>query len=79
MKQLICRMSPAYLDGFSTFYVDSDSKIYQHTVDRVMEDKEKEVGKTMVQKLIELKQKAAAEPAVLTSSAIFCLMLATLY
>ena len=72
-------MSPAYLDGFSTFYVDSDSKIYQHTVDRVMEDKEKEAGKTMVQKLLELKQKTAAQSAVLTSYAIFCLMLAMLY
>jgi len=73
------RMSPAYIDGFSKFYVASDSKIYQHTVDRVMEDKEKEEGKTMVQKLLELKQKTAAQPAVLTSYAIFCLMLAMLY
>ena len=40
-------MSPIYLDGFSTFYVDSNSKIYQHTMDRVMEDKDKVVSKTI--------------------------------
>ena len=57
-------MSPSYLDGFSTFYVDSDSKIYQHTVDRVMEDKDKEVSKTFIQKLADLRQRAAEEPAL---------------
>ena len=57
-------MSPAFLDGYSTFYVDSDSKIFQHTVDRVMEDKKKEVGKTMVQKLLDLQQKAEAQPSM---------------
>ena len=58
------RMSPSYLDGFSTFYVDSNSKIYQHTVDRVMEDKDKVVSKTIIQKMADLKQRAAAEPAL---------------
>jgi len=58
------RMSPCYLDGYSTFYLDSNSKIYQHTVDRVMEDKEKEVQKTMVQRLLELKQKAETQAAI---------------
>ena len=57
-------MSPSYLDGFSTFYVDSNSKIYQHTVDRVMEDKDKVVSKTIIQKMADLKQRAAAEPAL---------------
>ena len=57
-------MSPGYLDGFSTFYVDSNSKIYQHTVDRVMEDKDKVVSKTIIQKMADLKQRAAAEPAL---------------
>jgi hypothetical protein len=57
-------MSPSYLDGFSTFYVDSNSNIYQHTVDRVMEDKDKEVSKTIIQKLVDLKQRAAAEPSL---------------
>merc|ERR1719508_396671 len=58
------RLSPSYIDGHSTFYVDSDSKIYQHTVDRVMEDKDKVVMKTVVQKLMELKQRAATQPAL---------------
>lgn len=58
------RMSPSYLDGYSTFYVDSNSKIYQHTVDRVMEDKEKEVQKTVLQKLLELKQKTETQAAL---------------
>ena len=44
---LTLRMSPSYLDRFSTFYVDSNSKIYQHTMDRVMEDKDKVVSKTI--------------------------------
>ena len=57
-------MSPSYLDGFSTFYVDSNSKIYHHTVDRVMEDKDKVVSKTIIQKLADLKQRAAAQPAL---------------
>jgi hypothetical protein len=57
-------MSPSYLDGFSTFYVDSNSQIYQHTVDRVMEDKDKEVSKNIIQKLVNLKQRAAAAPAL---------------
>ena len=57
-------MSPSYLDGYSTFYVDSNSKIYQHTVDRVMEDKDKVVSKTIIQKLADLKQRAAAEPSL---------------
>ena len=58
------RLSPSYIDGYSTFYVDSDSKIYQHTVDRVMEDKDKVVMKTVVQKLMELKQRSATQPAL---------------
>jgi len=58
------RMSPSYLDGYSTFYVDSNSKIYHHTIDRVMEDKEKEVQKTFVQKLLELKQKTETQAAI---------------
>ena len=64
VSYLTLRMSPGYLDGFSTFYVDSNSKIYQHTVDRVMEDKDKVVSKTIIQKLVDLKQRAAAEPAL---------------
>ena len=64
ISYLTLRMSPSYLDGFSTFYVDSNSKIYQHTVDRVMEDKDKVVSKTIIQKMADLKQRAAAEPAL---------------
>ena len=59
-------MSPSYLDGFSTFYVDSNSKIYQHTVDKVMEDKEKDkvAGNTILQKLLELRQRSETQPAL---------------
>lgn len=49
------RIAPVYMDGFSTFYVDSNSKIYQHTVDRVREDKDKVGRKSVVQKLGELR------------------------
>ena len=44
--------------------MDSNSKIYQHTVDRVMEDKDKVMSKTIIQKLADLKLRAAAEPAL---------------
>merc|ERR1719312_2372616 len=52
------RIAPTYIDGLSIIYVDSNSKIYQHTMDRVMEDKDKVVKRTMIQKLLELKQKS---------------------
>jgi len=58
------RMSPSYFDGYSTFYVDSNSKIYQHTVDKVMEDKDKEVVKSVSQRWRELKQRVATQPAL---------------
>jgi len=58
------RIAPTYIDGFSIFYVDSYSKIYQHTMDRVMEDKDKVVRKTIVQKLSEFKQKSGTQPAM---------------
>jgi len=58
------RIAPTYIDGFSIFYADSYSKIYQHTMDRVMEDKDKVVRKTIVQKLSEFKQKSGTQPAM---------------
>jgi len=58
------RSAPTYIDGFSIFYVDSKSKIYQHTMDRVMEDKDKVIRRTIVQKLLEFKQKSGTQPAM---------------
>jgi len=58
------RSASTYIDGFSIFYVDSNSKIYQHTMDRVMEDKDKVIRRTMVQKLSEFKQKTGTQPAM---------------
>ena len=63
-KLLNTRIAPTYIDGLSIFYVDSNSKIYQHTVDRVIEDKDKVVRKTMIQKLLERKRKSGAQPAM---------------
>jgi len=58
------RMSPSYIEGYSIFYVDSNSKIYHHTMDRVMEDRDKEIVKPLVQRLLELKKKQEAQPAL---------------
>jgi len=58
------RIAPTYIDGLSIFYVDSNTKIYQHTVDRVIEDKDKVVRRTMIQKLLECKRKSGAQPAM---------------
>ena len=44
--------------------MDSDSKIYQHTVDREMEDKDKMVVRSLVQKLSEIKPRPATQPAL---------------
>ena len=62
MNDLICynsRTAPAYLDGYSTFYVDSDSKIYQHTLDRIRQDQEENTNKSLVQRLLDLIGKQA--------------------
>jgi len=58
------RTSPSYIDGYSTFYVDSNSRIYHHTMDRVMEDRDKMVVKPLVQRLMELKPKQGAQPVL---------------
>jgi len=58
------RIAPVYFDGYSTYYVNSESKIYQHTVDRVMEDKDKGVRKSVFQKLSELGSKSGTQPAL---------------
>ena len=58
-------MSPSYIDGYSTFYVDSDSKIYQHTVDKVRGSEDKEETKSMVQKLLEVaNRQRVSQPAL---------------
>ena len=58
------RTAPAYLDGYSTFYVNSDNKIYQHSLDRVRPDQEKNVNKSVIQRLLELvgKEARVAQP-----------------
>jgi len=53
------RTAPAYLDGYSTFYVDSDSKIYQHTLDRVRQEQGENTTKSPVQRMLELIGKQA--------------------
>ena len=44
-------MSPSYLDGYSTFYVDSDSKIYRHTVGEVRRGRDKEKVPSMIERI----------------------------
>ena len=59
------RLSPSYLDGYSTFYVDSDNKIYQHTVDKVRRGEDKEVAKSLVQRMVEMvNRQRVSQPAV---------------
>ena len=57
-------MSPSYIDGYSTFYVDQDSKIYQHTIDKIIQDKEKDASNDVVKRLVNLQQKSAPSPAL---------------
>merc|ERR1712241_983522 len=58
------RMAPAYLDGYSTFYVNSDNKIYQHSLDSVRSEQGKNINKSVLQRLLELvgKQARVAQP-----------------
>merc|ERR1719481_1911991 len=58
------RIAPVYIDGYSTFYVNSESEIYQHTVDKVMKDKDGGVRKSVFQKLSELGSKSGTQPAL---------------
>lgn len=58
------RTAPAYLDGYSTFYVNSDNKIYLHSLDRVRPEQGKNINKSVIQRLLELvgKQARVAQP-----------------
>ncbi|XP_076549364.1 uncharacterized protein LOC117610720 isoform X1 [Osmia lignaria lignaria] len=40
---------PTWYDGFSTFYVNNDGKIYKHIVDKLMPDQEQEKLKTPIE------------------------------
>ncbi|XP_076387036.1 uncharacterized protein LOC100879722 [Megachile rotundata] len=40
---------PAWYDGFSTFYVNNDGKIFKHVVDKLMPDQEQEKVKTPIE------------------------------
>jgi len=53
------RFAPAYLDGYSTFYVNSDNQIYQHTLDRVRQEQGENTNKTLIQRLLDLIGKQA--------------------
>ena len=62
---LLSRLSPSYIDGYSTFYVDSDNKIYQHTVDKVRGSEDKEETRSLVQKLLEVaNRQRVSQPAL---------------
>ena len=56
---LSLRFAPAYLDGYSTFYVNSDNQIYQHTLDRVRQEQGENTNKTLIQRLLDLIGKQA--------------------
>jgi len=58
------RMSPSYLDGVSTFYCDSESKIVIHQVDWLDRDQERPALSPLA-RLVELaRTRAATQPAV---------------
>ena len=63
----IYRLSPSYLDGYSTFYVDSDSKIYRHTVEKVRRGKEKEKVPSMIERIAAIvnRQPVTQQPAMM--------------
>jgi len=56
------RTAPAYLDGYSTFYVNTDNQIYQHTLDRVRPEEGQERTKSKIHRLLELIGKQARVP-----------------
>jgi len=66
-KNSMERLSPSYLDGYSTFYVDSDSKIYRHTVEEVRRGKEKEKVPSMIERIAAIvnRQSVTQQPAMM--------------
>lgn len=66
-KNSMERLSPSYLDGYSTFYVDSDSKIYRHTVEKVRRGKEKEKVPSMIERIAAIvnRQPVTQQPAMM--------------
>ena len=60
----VVRSALQYLDGYSTFYVDNDNKIYHHTLDQVRGSRDKEVTKTLIQRLVEIiNRQRVSQPA----------------
>ena len=61
------RLSPSYLDGYSTFYVDSDSKIYRHKVEEVRRGKDKEKVPSMIERIAAIvnRQPVSQQPAMM--------------
>jgi len=56
------KAADTWYDGYSTFYVDNDDKIYKHRADKVMPDEDREpvsVKKQLAEKLQKLKPQAA--------------------
>jgi hypothetical protein len=66
-KNSMERLSPSYLGGYSTFYVDSDSKIYRHTVEKVRRGKEKEKVPSMIERIAAIvnRQPVTQQPAMI--------------
>ena len=67
MEKCNCRLSPSYLDGYSTFYVDNDSKIYRHVVEEVRRGKDKEKVPSMIERIAAIvnRQPASQLPAMM--------------
>ena len=62
-----CRLSPSYLDGYSTFYVDGDNKIYRHTVEEVRRGRDKEKVPSMIERIAAIvnRQPVSQQPALM--------------
>merc|ERR1712059_99837 len=55
MKGNMDRSAPSWYDGVSTYHVNSDDRIFKHTVDNVMKDGKQEVVESLADKLKKLK------------------------
>lgn len=66
-KNSMERLSPSYLDGYSTFYVDGDNKIYRHTVEEVRRGRDKEKVPSMIERIAAIvnRQPVSQQPALM--------------
>jgi len=59
------KATPSWYDGYSTFHIDGNNKIYKHVADRRMPDEDKEPAlNPVVEKLKKLKPAPAPSPAI---------------